>query len=87
MMFGDLKGRLKLRDIRLKLSNPAIQWLCKEGCDQQYGARPLRHLIEQHIEKHIAGELLRGDVKPGHTVFVDLKDGALTFASVGSETS
>lgn len=86
MILDDLKGRLKLRNIDLELSHPAIQWLCKEGCDQPYGARPLRRLIQQDIENHIASELLRGDVKSGHIVFSDLKDSALTFASVGRAT-
>jgi ATP-dependent Clp protease ATP-binding subunit ClpC len=86
IMLDDLRKRLRLQNINLEFSDAAMQWLCKEGYDQQYGARPLRRLIEQQIENHIAGKLLRDEVQPGHTLFIDLKDGALTFASVGGET-
>jgi ATP-dependent Clp protease ATP-binding subunit ClpA len=86
VMLGDLKKRLKLQNIDLELSDAAMQWLCREGYDPQYGARPLRRLIEQHIENHLAGKLLRGEVQPGHTVSVDLKDGSLAFESIGGDT-
>ncbi len=86
IMLGDLRKRLKLQNIDLELSDAAMQWLCQEGCDPQYGARPLRRLIEQHIENHIAGKLLRGEVQPGHTVFVDVKDGSLSMESIGKDT-
>jgi ATP-dependent Clp protease ATP-binding subunit ClpC len=86
VLLGDLKKRLKLQNIYLELSDAATQWLCREGCDPQYGARPLRRLIQQHIENHIAGKLLRGEVQPGHTVFIDAKDGSLVFESIGKDT-
>jgi ATPases with chaperone activity, ATP-binding subunit len=86
IMFEDLRKRLKLQNIDLELSDAAMQWLCWKGCDHQYGARPLRRLIEQHIENHIAGKLLRGEVQPGHTVFIDAKDGSLVFESIGKDT-
>jgi len=86
LMLGDLEKRLNAQDIGLIATETALEWLCKHGYDPNYGARPLRRLIEQQIESSIAGKILRQEVKPGHVVFVDAADGVLVFESHGRET-
>jgi ATP-dependent Clp protease ATP-binding subunit ClpC len=86
LMLSDLERRLEAQGIGLDVREAAIEWLCEQGYSETYGARPLRRVIEQHIENPIAGKILRGNVKPGHIVGVDVKDGTLVFELDGKET-
>jgi ATP-dependent Clp protease ATP-binding subunit ClpC len=81
LMVKDLEGRLAERKIGLELSEKAKSWLSKEGYDPVYGARPLRRVIERYVENPLSSKLLRGELKEGDTVKVDLdKEGKeLTF--------
>lgn len=71
--------RLKDRKIILQVAKPAMEFLIEKGYDPQYGARPLKRAIERYVEDPLAEEIIRGAVKDGDTVAIDLKDGALTF--------
>jgi ATP-dependent Clp protease ATP-binding subunit ClpA len=75
LMLGDLEKRPNAQDIGLIVTETALEWLCKRGYDANYGARPLRRLIEQQIENPVAGKILRQEVRPGHVVFVDVAAG------------
>jgi ATP-dependent Clp protease ATP-binding subunit ClpC len=80
LMVKDLEGRLAERKLGLELTDKAKSWLAKEGYDPVYGARPLRRVIERHIENPLSNQLLRGEVKEGDVIKVDIgKDGKLTF--------
>ena len=85
-MLNDLAERLKAQDIGIEVKDAALAWVCEEGYDETLGARPLRRCIEQQIEYPIAGKILRGEVRPGHTIVVDSKDGALMFELLGGDT-
>ena len=80
LMVKDLEGRLAERKIGLELSEKAKSWLAEKGYDPVYGARPLRRVIERYVENPLSSKLLRGELKEGDTVKVDLdKEGNLTF--------
>jgi len=71
--------RLKERKIVLQMAKPAMEFLIEKGYDPQYGARPLKRAIERYIEDPLAEEIIRGAIKEGDTVAIDLKDGTLVF--------
>jgi ATP-dependent Clp protease ATP-binding subunit ClpC len=81
LMVKDLEGRLAERKINLELTEKAKSWLAKEGYDPVYGARPLRRVIDRYVENPLSSKVLRGELKEGDTVKVDLdKEGKeLTF--------
>jgi len=80
LMIKDLEGRLAERKIGLELSEKAKSWLSKEGYDPVYGARPLRRVIERYVENPLSSKVLRGELKEGDTVKVDIdKENKLTF--------
>jgi ATP-dependent Clp protease ATP-binding subunit ClpC len=80
LMIKDLESRLTERKIGLELTEKAKSWLSKEGYDPVYGARPLRRVIEREIENPLSSKLLRGELKEGDTVKVDIdKENKLTF--------
>ena len=79
LMVEDLRKRLVDRKLGIELTKKAKSWLAEVGYDPTYGARPLRRAIERYIENPLSSNLLRGELKEGNTVTVDLKDGELTF--------
>jgi ATP-dependent Clp protease ATP-binding subunit ClpC len=80
LMVKDLETRLAERKLGLELTEKAKTWLAKEGYDPVFGARPLRRVIERYVENPLSNQLLRGEVKEGDVIKVDLdKDGKPTF--------
>ena len=71
-MVKDLETRLAERKIGIELTEKAKAWLSKEGYDPIYGARPLRRVIERHVENPLSSKMLRGELKEGDMVKVDL---------------
>ena len=76
-----IRGRLEERHMPLELTAAAKDFLIEQGYDEKFGARPLRRSVENNVEDPLAESLLRGDLKEGETVYVDVtEDGkALTF--------
>jgi ATP-dependent Clp protease ATP-binding subunit ClpB len=72
-----LRDRLAERRITLSLTPTALEDLGRRGYDPVYGARPLKRLIQQDIETPIARLLVKGDLRDGETVTVDLEDGRI----------
>ncbi len=63
--------RLAERDLRLEVSAAAREWLAREGYSPEYGARPLRRVIQTRVEDAISEALLAGKFGPGDTIYVD----------------
>ncbi|MFZ5792059.1 MAG: ATP-dependent Clp protease ATP-binding subunit ClpA [Pseudomonadota bacterium] len=74
-----LEAQLADRNVTIELSDAARDWLAKKGFDPLYGARPLARVIQEHIKKPLAEELLFGKLEKGGTARVDVKDGKLVF--------
>ncbi|MBU5485697.1 ATP-dependent chaperone ClpB [Clostridium sp. MSJ-11] len=68
-----IEGRLKERNISLKVTDEAKKIMATEGYDPIYGARPLKRYIENTLETQIAKELIKGDIIPGDVIGVDVK--------------
>jgi ATP-dependent Clp protease ATP-binding subunit ClpB len=71
ILLGRLRGRLAERNIKLELTDMARSNLVRTGYDPQYGARPLKRVIQKKIETPLGRLLLKGEVKDGQTVLVD----------------
>jgi ATP-dependent Clp protease ATP-binding subunit ClpB len=65
-----LEKRLAGRKIALELDEAARKWLADEGYDPVFGARPLKRVIQRHLQDPLAELLLSGEVKDGDTVSV-----------------
>jgi ATP-dependent Clp protease ATP-binding subunit ClpA len=75
-----LEAQLADRQVTIELSDAARAWLAKKGFDPLYGARPLARIIQEHVKKPLAEELLFGKLEKGGLVRVDVKDDKLTFS-------
>ena len=74
-----LEAQLADRNVTIELSSAAKEWLAERGYDRLYGARPLGRVIQEHIKKPLAEELLFGKLVKGGAVKVTLKDNKLDF--------
>src|SRR5213595_3954532 len=74
-----LSKRLEQQKITLKLSDSAKELLAREGYDPVYGARPLRRTIQKEILDPLSIDILEGKVREGQIIYVNAKDGALSF--------
>jgi ATP-dependent Clp protease ATP-binding subunit ClpC len=66
--------RLKERGLPLVVAEEAKDFLIDHGFDEKFGARPLRRSVEQHLEDPLAESLLRGDIREGEPIFVELEE-------------
>ena len=74
-----LETQLADRQVSIELTDEARQWLATKGYDQRFGARPLSRVIQEHIKKALAEELLFGRLEKGGVVRVRLEDGKIAF--------
>ena len=72
-----LEAQLLDRNVQIELTTPAAQWLADKGYDDKMGARPLGRVIQEHIKKALAEELLFGKLAKGGVVKVGVKNGEL----------
>ena len=73
-----LQKLLADRKIKIDLDENAKTWLANRGYDPAYGARPLKRVIQRHVQDPLAEQILAGGVKDGDTVHVSVRDGELT---------
>jgi ATP-dependent Clp protease ATP-binding subunit ClpA len=66
----ELEAQLADRDVTFDLAPEATRWLGQKGYDDSFGARPLARVIQEHIKKPLADEILFGNLKDGGTVRV-----------------
>ncbi|EKE45698.1 ATP-dependent Clp protease ATP-binding subunit ClpA [Oceaniovalibus guishaninsula JLT2003] len=72
-----LEAQLMDRNVSIELTDEAAAWLADKGYDDKMGARPLGRVIQEHIKKPLAEELLFGRLTKGGVVKVGVRDGAI----------
>ena len=77
-----LGGIIKLvarENITLEVTNEAIDYLAKRGYDPQFGARPVKRVIQKEVMNALSKEILQGNIKAGSLVLIDSFDNGLVF--------
>ena len=72
-----LDAQLADRNVEIELTEAALNWLGERGYDEKNGARPLARVVQEHIKKPLADELLFGALTDGGLAVVDVVDGQL----------
>jgi ATP-dependent Clp protease ATP-binding subunit ClpB len=80
-----LQALLREREVALRLTDAARDTLGDEGYDPQFGARPLKRVIQRRLQNPLAMKLLAGEFKGGDTIEVGVADGGYTFRAVRPE--
>jgi ATP-dependent Clp protease ATP-binding subunit ClpA len=86
-----LEAQLADRGVTIELSEAAAKWIGDKGYDEKFGARPLSRVIQEHIKKPLADELLFGKLEHGGLVKVDVEgvgeDSKLAISYVSTDPS
>ncbi len=80
-LLKDVRNSIAEKGMTLEVTQEAKEFLAEKGYDPQFGARPLRRVIQNEIEDRLSDELLEGRLGEGDTVVVDIKDGAVFVTS------
>jgi ATP-dependent Clp protease ATP-binding subunit ClpB len=86
IQLDQLRGRLRDRHIELEVTDSAKTHLVRSGYDPNYGARPLKRVIQKEIETPLGRQILKGALKDGQTLVVDYNESQdeLTFTPTSS---
>jgi ATP-dependent Clp protease ATP-binding subunit ClpB len=87
IQFTRLQKLLEDRKITLTLDASARDWLAEKGWDPAYGARPLKRVIQRHLQDPLAEMILAGEVADGDTVKIATKGNVLTFNGKPAQTA
>ena len=87
IQLGRLQKLLEDRKIVLDLDAAARDWLAEKGWDPAYGARPLKRVIQRHVQDPLAEMILDGSVKDGDRVAISTEGGVLTFNGAPPHTA
>ena len=79
IQLNDLKKQLLKNSVVLEFSEYALDYLAENGFDPQFGARPLKRLIQKQIVNQLSKKLLSGTIDKSHPVLVDVFDGVVVF--------
>lgn len=79
IQLNQLKGMLAEQGIQLDFSDYALDYLSEHGFDPQFGARPLKRLIQREIINLLSKKIIAGDIDKTKPVLVDVFDGVVVF--------
>jgi ATP-dependent Clp protease ATP-binding subunit ClpB len=74
-----LKKLLQKNDVSLDYTPEAVQWIATRGFDPQYGARPLKRVIQRDVMNLLSKEILKGTIKPDSLILIDSEGDQLVF--------
>lgn len=73
------KNLMKTRKITLQVTNNAKMLICDKGYDEEYGARPLKRVIDKEIRDELANRIVSGELENGSVILVDAQNNKFTF--------
>src|SRR5207249_10062474 len=87
IQFARLQKLLEDRKIELTLDVSARDWLAEKGWDPAYGARPLKRVIQRHLQDPLAEMILAGEISDGDRVVISSEGNVLTFNGQAPQTA
>jgi ATP-dependent Clp protease ATP-binding subunit ClpB len=79
LQLGNVQKMLMKSDIRFKATKKAVQIIATQGFDPQFGARPIKRVIQRNLLNELSKMILEGTVNKDKEIVVDEKEGKLTF--------
>ncbi|MGC5020050.1 ATP-dependent Clp protease ATP-binding subunit [Micromonospora sp. DT47] len=77
LMLEETRRRLHAQDIQVEFTTAGIDWLAEHGYQPEFGARPLRRVIQREVDNRLSRMLLEHQISPGQKAIVDARDGQL----------
>jgi ATP-dependent Clp protease ATP-binding subunit ClpB len=82
LQFDKLQKNLKSNDIKVSLSGHAAQWLSSKGFDPQYGARPVKRIMQKYIVNELSRQILAGEIEKDHEILIEADNDKLSFINI-----
>ena len=79
IMLKGLRAKLSAQKIKISLTLSARDYILDKGVNLEYGARPLRRTIEKLVTNPLSDMILKGNIKSGDSIIIDIKDGETVF--------
>ena len=79
ILLSSLKKRLAVLGVSISISEQAMDLIIEKGYDDNYGARPLKRVIQRYIEDKLSEEILSGQLKENSTVSIEAENGEFKF--------
>ena len=79
ILLSSLRRRLAVMDVKMEITPAAMDLITEKGYDDNYGARPLKRVIQRNIEDKLSKEILRGELKENTVISIDAIDGEFVF--------
>lgn len=79
LQLDEVKERMKEQGISIEFTETAVNWLADEGYDPEYGARPIKRIIEQEIINELSKKVISGELSSDSAILVTIEEGDLTF--------
>jgi ATP-dependent Clp protease ATP-binding subunit ClpB len=86
LQFKNIAKTLEAQGIKLKATPQAVEWLADLGYDPQFGARPVKRIIQKKILNELSKQILAGNVSRDGVILVDVQNGEFVFESKIAET-
>ena len=86
IQLDNLKQLVAQNGINLQFSEYALDYLAENGYDPQFGARPLKRLIQKEVVNQLSKKILAGSIDKSKPVLVDVFDGTVVFRNETNET-
>ncbi len=77
-----LKRKLAKNDITISATDAAIEYIAERGYDPQFGARPVKRVLQREVLNELSKDILAQKVRPEDEILIDFKDGKLVFENV-----
>ena len=81
LQFAFVAERLKKSGYETTITEEAINWIAEEGYDPQFGARPVKRVMQRFLLNDLSKDILAGKISSNHPIVIDMKDGKLVFVS------
>jgi len=81
LQFNQLKKMLAKNGIEISISEPAVDLIADQGFDPQFGARPIKRIMQRHVLNELSKMILSGQVSRDSSIKLDVKEGRLVFGN------
>ncbi len=79
IMLASLRKRLAVMEVEMEITDSAMDLITDKGYDDNYGARPLKRVIQRYIEDKLSEEILKGELASNSKIVIDAHDGEFIF--------
>ncbi len=79
ILLASLKKRLSVIGVKMEITDAGMDLIIEKGYDNNYGARPLKRVIQRNIEDKLSEEILRGELRENTVISIDAVDGEFVF--------